>query len=425
MTRTLTEPLSSEGDPPRRRAGLLLGGWETELCAISVLIGLLWAIDESPYVHPPLYDIVLFVAGLLVGGTVLRRYPFAPWAALGYATIVGIVNRAVRTAYNGSDVVGVTGEAIGVVGRSLNPYAHTYIYTNPRGSPFPYLPGELAWYALAQHFTGQIIGVDKWAGMGIVVLLALLALRAGPAPAALGTALYGTFDLGVWRSLDGSNDTSLAFLVLLAVVLLAVSERFDSRILLYASALAFTWALLFKAFAWFLYPFVVNHLRRTGQAWKSYLAIGLGGTILVVLPFFLNAPRGFVRNMAAGVGFHQSPLGLNVWTYLADSPAVRVATHLAPVIAAVAVLAAALILLAFPAVNLSSALVQGCGVLFVSLLLTRYATSSYYAFGCAVLVAALVLWLPGLRWRLPDVLLRGGRDLGARPGPAQGARTRR
>ncbi len=42
----------------------------------------------------------------------------------------------------------------------------------------------------------------------------------GPERAALGTILYATFEPAVLRSLDGSNDTSLAFLILLAIALL-------------------------------------------------------------------------------------------------------------------------------------------------------------------------------------------------------------
>lgn len=50
-------------------------------------------------------------------------------------------------------------------------------------------------------------------------------------------------------------------------------------------------------------------------------------------------------------------------------------------------------LLLFPAATLSTALFQGCGALSVALFFARYATSSYYMFGVAVLLAALELRL--------------------------------
>jgi hypothetical protein len=182
--------------------------------------------------------------------------------------------------------------------------------------------------------------------------------------------------------------------VLLAVTLLVAAQRFRLAIFFYASAAVFGWALLFKAFAWLIYPFVVNHLRRTGEPWRWYAAIGVGATVLVSLPFFVTAPAGFAHNLLAGLSFHREPFGLDLWTVLGHEPGTHVGISIAPLLVVAAVLVTTVLQLRFPAASLAGALLQGCVVVFAALFFARYATSSYYMFACALLAAALVIWPP-------------------------------
>lgn len=366
--------------------------WETALSGVAVALGLAWCIGTANYRAVQAGVFVLFVLGLALGMAVLRDWRFAPWGALVYASAVGIANRVGRSAFNGSDVIGTTGEAINLVAHGRNPYAHTFVYSNPPGSPFPYLPGEIAWYALVQRFTGQVIGTDKIAGIGIVLVLATLGLVAGPGWAALSTMLYATFEAAVLRSLDGSNDTSLAFLTVLAVALLAASERLRSRTLLYAGAAACAWTITFKPFAWLIYPFVVQYLRGRSAPWRSFLAVSLGLSGLVVLPFFVTAPGGLIHNIAAGLSFHRRASGLDLWSALRGVPGVDSAVQIAPGLAVGAIAVSGFFLLRRPASTLGSALFRGSAVVCVGLLLARYATSSYYTYVFALLAAGIILW---------------------------------
>jgi hypothetical protein len=394
----LSSPPPGNGRHPSHR--LDLSRSESTWSLAALFLGLFWAIGNINYARPQASVFLLFIAGLAAGALLLSGRRIADWAVLGWAAAIGIIDRFAQVAFNGSDVIGVTVEAIHVVTIGGNPYAHTYHQTRPQGSPFPYLPGEIAWYGLLQRLTGHVVGVDKWAGIGIVLLLAGLAFAAGPGPAALATVLYATFQPAILRSLDGSNDTSLGFLILLAVVLLAAHGRFRLPVLFYLSAAFFGWALLFKAFAWLIYPFVVNHLRHSGHAWQRYATVGLGMTILVCLPFAATAPTGFVRNVVAGLSFHRRPFGLDIWAALGHRSVERIGIQMAPVLVVVAVLLLAAIFLRFPAISLGTALLQGCGVVLVALLFARYATSSYYTFVCAILAAALPLSIGG-RARFP------------------------
>ena len=361
----------------------------------SLALGIYWAVGTANFKNVQPGSVALLALGVVIGTAVVSRWRGAGWAVLLFTVAIGLGARVGRTPFVGSDVMAATREGVAALERGENPYTHHYLTTNPSGSPFPYLPGEIAFYAIPRALTGDVAGADKWTGMGIVILLATLALAVGPAPAALATALYGTFEPAILRSLDGSNDTSLAFLAMLAIALLAWSERAHRFrfLLFYASAVAFGWALLFKPLAWLLYPPVAAYLRRRRALWRSYVSVSLGLAVLVTLPFFLAAPAPFVRNIAAGLSFHQHVSGLNLWSALASVQPQMIAalTPIMPVLDVLAIALAALLAVLRPAPSLGRALWQSLLVTFVALFLARYSTGSYYAFAAAILAAALAL----------------------------------
>lgn len=363
------------------------------LSCCALVIALYWAVGTANYQHVQPAVFGLFVAGLLIGVVVLCGYRDRPWLTLLYSAAIGVVNRAGRHAFNGSDVIGVTREALILVAHGGNPYNHTFQYSNPPGSPFPYFPGEIAFYAIPHIAVGQIVGADKWAGVGIVFLLAALGTVVGPGAAALVTVLYATLEPAVQRSLDGSNDTGQAFLLVLGVLLLAVGRRYQAKVPFYAGALAFAWALAFKEFAWLIYPFAVTHLRRDGAAWKEFMGVSLGTAAIVTLPFFVTAPSGFIHNVVSGLTFHRQAFGVDIWAVAqsADIPVPQ--TGAAPIVTVAVIPLVGTALVLRPAANLAGALFQGLLLLCVALLCARYATSSYYTCACAVAAAALVLYL--------------------------------
>lgn len=369
------------------------GDTQRALSAAALAVGILGVLGTADYRHLQPATLILFATGLGVGGALLGRLRPGPALTMLYVAAVGIVNRAGRHAFNGSDVIGVTREAIALVTRGGNPYQHIYQYSNPAGSPFPYLPGEIAWYAIPHLLVHQIVGTDKWAGIGIVLALACLAPVAGSGAAAVGTAIYATFLPVVLRSLDGSNDTSLALLVVAATVLLAAGERRGPPAAFYASAAVFGWAIAFKEFAWLIYPFVIAHLRRRGALWQPYTAISLAVAGAMILPFFITAPGGMIRNVIAGVTFHHAVFGVDVWSVVDRYAWGRRLATAAPAFMVAAVAATGIPFLARPSRRLGTTLGQGTAVLFAALLFARYATASYYMAGVAMLCVALILYL--------------------------------
>jgi hypothetical protein len=361
----------------------------------ALALGLFHVVESTDFERPQAWAVLLLLAGALLVVPVLRGTARAAWAVLVYAVAVGAADRLARTPVAGSDVIAVTREAIGVLFGGGNPYTHIYLSSNPPASPFPYPPGEILFYAIPAAIFGDIRLVDAWAGIGVLVLLATLAAVTGPARAAVSTALYGTFGLAAFRSVDGSNDTALAFLVVLASALLALALGGGPapRVLFVASAVAFAWAILFKQLSWVLYPFVLAHLRKRGADWRLHGAIALGLAALVLLPFVWLDPAALWRSFSAALTFHQNVWGLNVWAVVRPA-APAVVDALAPYLSAVPVAAMAVagaFFLRRPSPDLGVALLQSAAVLFIGLFTARWTTSPYYTFAGAVLATAIAL----------------------------------
>lgn len=147
---------------------------------------------------------------------------------------------AVRTAIasrTGSDVLDVTRAAIDRVLAGSNPYGVGYVESTPDGAPFPYGPVALLWYMPLRAQPDLIeLGVS-------IVVAAMLLLRGR----LLGLAVYATAPVLVASAVDGSNDTSLGFILLVAflaagrsaalgAVLLAVAVGFKLSALAWVPA---------------------------------------------------------------------------------------------------------------------------------------------------------------------------------------------
>jgi uncharacterized membrane protein len=224
----------------------------------------------------------------------------------------------------------------------------------------------------------------------------LLSVVVGPGRAAIATALYGTFNLAAVRSVDGSNDTALAFLVILALVLLSFSEREGraGRMFFVASAVVFAWALVFKQFSWLLYPFVLRYMYCRRAPWRLHAAIAIGLAAVVTLPFFLGAPTDFLRNVFGGLTYHKNVWGLNLWSAIETiSPDfIAAVTSVIPIIGIATLLFVMSELIRVGVDDLGVAIFQSLVVLFVVLFLARWTTSPYYTYASAVLAAAIALY---------------------------------
>ena len=312
--------------------------------------------------------------------------------AMLFATSALVVGLAFHLTYNppgygGSDVINATDEALRTLALRANPYTHVFVQTQNVGAPFPYMPGELAFYGLWKLAFGNIFVADRAAAICILLMVAALATLVGRPIAALATALYGLSPMAVLRAVEGGNDTALAFLIYIAVVLLAIALRrpLENRFELWAfalSAVACGWALAFKATAFLVLPFLFVYLWQIGAPWRRYLVISLGTFALFTLPFLAWNPAGFVHNVVFGLFAHADVYGLNVWNLVAlvSPAAVGFMNPAIPVIEVAAVVVAGIALIRAPMRGIGASILLGCALLLVALMFARWSSAAYYTF---------------------------------------------
>ena len=375
---------------------------ESERAALlaAIALALFWFLDNAQYNFIDPWSIVAIAACVLAATRAMRSLPGASLLALAVALAAGFANRIGRAPWDGSDVLTATREALDTIASGQNPYLHYFVSTSPPGAPFPYLPGELLFYAVPYALTHSILTVDRLAGFLTLVLLATLVPIAGFARTALLTALLATFALAGIRSVDGSNDTSLAFLLVACIVALAWAAYARGRkhpraatALVSTSAVLLAWALLFKALAWPFAPFLIAYVCTFERASARWFVVIVGAIVGVTLDAaILFAPTGFVSNVLGGFSFHNDLSGLTIWAALRTAGVtIQPLLPVIPIVDVVAVACVFAVCIVRRVGSLGDAVLRGVLVLATLLMFARWASSTYYAYACALLVAGLAL----------------------------------
>jgi hypothetical protein len=310
---------------------------------------------------------LLALVPLLVAIGISIRWPVPP-VAIAVLVIVGIGLRAALTIHFGSDVLDVTYAAIREVQNGRTPYGVTYAASRPPGAPFPYGPLALLWY---------LPFVDKGWQLEIFmacVVMALLALRGR----LLGLAIYATAPTLIIISGDGSNDTSVGFLLLATFI---VARRWPV-----AGAALLAVCVAFKPYAaaWAPAYFV----------WGGWSVIGVFGLASAVLwsPVLLVWGVGnFLASLQKASDIHEAPFWslAAIYDYLVHRSAIRSLYDTLRLAIGVLTAIASLPL----ARSLDAVILVGTTVYFVTLFGGYWSTYAYFA-GIA----------PLLCWRIDDWL---------------------
>jgi hypothetical protein len=176
----------------------------------------------------------------------------------------------------------VTRAAVELALAGGNPYGVGYAVSTPPGAPFPYGPLALLWYL--PPIAGQSIEF-----LVSLVVLGVLALRGR----LLGLALYATAPVLVVTATDGSNDTSLGLLLLVALVLTERWPKIGAFVLGLAIAFkptALAWAPPMIAFA----------------GWTGALALALGAGLFWVPALIAWGPAAIASSIARANSIHGS-----------------------------------------------------------------------------------------------------------------------
>jgi hypothetical protein len=360
----------------------------------AILAGLFWCVGGIELNAPQLDRVVLLIAGAVLLGLTLRgrdQGPFICW----YAFLIGASERISRIPLlDGSDVLRATQEALVNLLHGLNPYTVPLTSTIPPGSPLVYPPGELLWYLPAHLLVGDLTRVDTVAGILTTAAIGIAGFRAGWDRVALPAMLYATWGIGAFRAIDGSNDVSAAFMVVLALAILVFADRDTrtGRIAFVLSAVAFGWAVAFKQFAIVILPLVLRHLAVAGRDWRRYGLISLATIAVFVVPFLVWDPGAFLSQQLATLTFHTEVWGANLPALLQQYTDI---TAWLPFFFAAEILVTLVLLALFLRARLptlGAATFAGCAVILAALLLARWTTQPYYAYlgGVASMALALV-----------------------------------
>jgi hypothetical protein len=368
---------------------------ERALSLAACAVMFLWPVVTTDFDHVNAVSIVVATGALILGALVyFRNVPL--WLVTLFAVSAGIALRVTTATYAGSDVANATTEALHAIKMGGDPYRHFYALTNPPGQPFPYLPGEMALYGIQASIFGSLYDHDRWWSIGALLGIAALAPACGLGRVTLAAALLAVSSTNVLIGVDGSNDTGLLFLLVVAMVALVYAARGPvakhnvSTLVLYAlSAALFGWALAFKALVWIVFPFVLRTLDPRRRV--TYASIAIGVALLLCIPFVIEGPMDFFRSIGAGFTSHDTIWGFNVWSALqASHPAV--ATALAKYDLPVAIFATvftALTAWSRKPSSLDEALLQASLVLAAMLLFARWTSLAYYAFLIGTLALAI------------------------------------
>ena len=360
----------------------------------AILAGLFWCVGGIELNAPQPDRVVLLLFGVVLLGLSLGGRDEGPFIWC-YAIFIGASERIPRIPLlDGSDVLRATQEALVNLLQGLDPYSVPLTSTIPPGSPLVYPPGELLWYLPAHLLFGDLTRVDTVAGILTTVAIGVTGFRVGWDRVALPAMLYATWGIGAFRAVDGSNDVSAAFMVVLALAILVFADRDTraGRIAFVLSAVVFGWAVAFKQFAIVILPLVLRHLAVAHRDWRRYGLISLATIAVLVVPFLVWDAGPFLSQQLETLTFHKETWGANLLALLQEFIDV---TPLVPIFFAAEIILTLLafgLLLRARLATIGVATFAGCGVILVALLLARWTTQPYYAYlgGVAAMALALV-----------------------------------
>ena len=192
----------------------------------------------------------------IAAGIVLGHRRGIAWVFMVLIALAGIGFRLGLHPPEFSDVLDVTEAAVARWLAGGNPYGIGYAVTIPPGSPFPYGPVALLWYA---PFGSATQSVELATGIAILMVLVL---RGRP----VGAAAYALSPLVAAAAVDGSNDTSAGLFLLVALLALGRFRLVGGVLLALAAG--------FKLFAaaWLLPAVAIG-------GWRVLGGFGLGSAV--------------------------------------------------------------------------------------------------------------------------------------------------
>ena len=174
---------------------------------VALGIGLVLAIQ------PMWFDRVAIAVAGAIGLTLLAAARWQlKWLPVVVLVLCGIALRLSVAGREASDVADVTTHAIRMMTAGFDPYGIGYMASRPMGAAFPYGPVALLWYL---PFRSDPALLEFFVSVGLLAYFGWRAAHGRP----IGLVVMALAPPLVLAAMDGSNDTSAGFLILLAIAL--------------------------------------------------------------------------------------------------------------------------------------------------------------------------------------------------------------
>ena len=246
---------------------------------MALAIGLVLAIQ------PMWFDRVAIAVAGAIGLTLVAAARWQlKWLPVVVLVLCGLALRLSVVGREASDVADVTSNAIQMMGAGFDPYGIGYMTSRPMGAAFPYGPVALLWYLPFREDPAMLEFLVS------VALLCYFGVRAANGRP-IGLVVMALAPPLVLAAMDGSNDTSAGFLILVAIALGV------GRPALGAAALAVAVAFKPYAVAW-----VPAYLVWAGL--PALLAF-IGASLVAWAPvLFVWGPESYLRSLAMAQQTH-------------------------------------------------------------------------------------------------------------------------
>lgn len=355
------------------------------------------AISFVLLVHNGLEPVYIFALAAIPLLALLFYRNKSAYPLIAYLLAIGAIGRYTRYLRQtyASDVLLATRDFIGIFLSGRNPYNET-VYVVKGLTPFAYLPFELFWYLPAYIFQIDLRFFEMIVAIFIPVLIFLyIAInKAWKTIPLLAVVSLTPFLLDL--SADGSNDNSAIFILLVSILLLILARIEQSKKLAIISAVVLGLALAFKHFAFFyllfLSLFFWQKKRFLPIKEKKYIIYTITTASLLIVPFFLTAPAGFLQSQLFLEKRPDFPIwGWNIWNGLKIQFGIAAQDAIIQIVRILLTLSS--IILSFRVIKLdkfNKVLISTTLTIFVYLIFSKWTSYSYFSFLLPLLILGAI-----------------------------------
>lgn len=304
-----------------------------------------------------------------------------------YLLLIGALGRYTEYYHSvyGSDVLLAVRDFVGYFVNGKNVYKEMTM-TVDGVIPFSYLPFNLFWYLPAYALRVDFRFFEMIVSMFVPVCIFIYGLLVNRWKILPILAVISLTPFLIDLSADGSNDNSAIFLLLTSVIFFVHSYKNTNKRSAIISAILLGVAMSFKHYIFFFILFFVQFLFMHKQfikiGYKRYLSYAFITAGIIIMPFFIASPDGFIRSFIHIEGGTEHPTwGWNIWVALRDLFKIAFSNDHMRLIRFILTIAIGIVLFRyFPPRKFNFVFINTCFVMLVFFIFSKWTTIAYFTF---------------------------------------------